>query len=120
MVEVNQRLLYFNGGYDKKSQDGTFTIVTAVTPTGRFRITADFGTNLYHPDSMKRIQSKDARKYSGGSTPYCRLINEDNKKLEERALKRLWIDRLSAINFETLTSDQLQAFVGTANTHGVK
>lgn len=115
-VVVGQKLIHYSGGYGKTESDGTFTEVTHVTPTGRFRVKADNEKGVYHPDSLQRMGK--TQKWSG--TPYCRLINEDNKALEQKAMKRLWINRLKTINFETLSSEQLSALIGTLNTKGIK
>lgn len=114
-VKLGEKLIYYSGGYDKRSQDGVFTTVIHVTPTGRFKIECD-KNNTYDADTLRR-RGKSGRGFGG--TPYCRLINEDNKKLEQRALNRIWIDRIDKINLEELSHSQLASYISFLNTSGI-
>lgn len=113
MVKLNQRILYYSGGYDKRSQDGVFTTVTHVTPTGRFKIKID-DENIYDGESLRRRGKKNGS-FVGAS--YCRLINEDNKKLELKATKRLWIDRIERVDLEKASTELLKSLISTLNQH---
>lgn len=114
-VKLNDTVIYYSGGYDKRSQDGVFTNVIHVTPTGRFKIECD-KTNIYDADTLKRRGK--TQKWSG--TPYCRLDNVDNKALRDRAMKRLWIDRIDGVDLEKCTNDQLSSIISTLNVNGIK
>jgi hypothetical protein len=112
MMEVNQRILYYSGGYDKRSQDGVFTHVTHVTPTGRFKVKVDNSGSTFAPDTLRQM-GKSHRGFGGH--PYCRLINDDNKALETKAMRRLWIDRINSFDFETAKTDTLTKIIGILN-----
>ena len=112
-MKVGDRLLYYSSGHDKRSQDGVFTNVTAITKMGRFRITADDEKNLYYPDTLAQITK--AQRWS--IRPYCRLINVDNKASEDRAMRRLWIDRINKVDLEHAPTELLISMVSTLNQH---
>ncbi|NRA76813.1 MAG: hypothetical protein HRU18_01285 [Pseudoalteromonas sp.] len=117
-LKVNDKVLFYSGGYDRKSLDGRFTHVTKVTPTGRFRIDADNEMYLYHPETLRRIGHK--RGGFGNITPYCRKLDENSKKAEEKAMRRLWITRLNSVDFESLSTEQLTNLIGALNVNGIK
>lgn len=109
-MKVGERILYYNGGYSKADRDGTFTNVTRVTPTGRFKVEAA-GDDQFKPDTLQRIRKPQF----SGIRPYCVRLNDDSKKAEERAMRRLWISRIESFDLEAAHTETLTAMIGTIN-----
>lgn len=120
-VKAGDRAIYYSSGYTKRDSDGVFCTVTHVTKTGRIRVSTDNSRSQYKPVGDNKYVKMSNDKHCGFYTPRAKvvLITKDYKDLEERALMRLWKNRLEAVNFEDLNKEQLMALISVLNTQKI-